>query len=160
MTSAIGAVVGGTIAFGIAVLGLMLPDGSFDIWGSVRVDRAAIVGMALFGIPVAIFLGGRLALGLVGANLRRVAERGLTIAVLAVALGAIEVVAVGLALEVPRSTAGPAVLLLLPYLIAAPIVGMVVFGPAVLVVTIPAGLAWAAIVRLLVGAERAPEVAP
>ncbi len=160
MSFAVGAWVGGTIAAGIAILGMTLPEGSFAIWGRVSVNRAAIVGMALFGIPVAIFLGGRLARGLVGANLRRVMERGLMMAILAVVLGAIEVVAVWLALEIPKSTAGPAVLLILPYFIAAPIVGMVVFGPAVLVVTIPAGLAWAAIVRLLLGAERAPAVAP
>jgi hypothetical protein len=160
MTSAIGASVGWVIALGIAVLALMLPGGSFEIWGRFTIGREAIVGMALLGMPVAIFLGGRLARGLVGANLRRVLERGLAMAILAVVLGALEVTAVGLALELPKSTAGPAVFLLVPYFLAAPIVGMIVFGPPVLVVTIPAGLAWAAIVRLLLGSERAPEIAP
>ena len=160
MNSAVGALVAGSISVGIAILCLLLPQGSFILWGNFRVDRAALVGMAVFGIPVATFLGGRLAQGLVGANLRRVAERGFTLAILSVVIGAVEVTAVWLAIEIPKSSAGPAVLLLLPYFVAAPIVGVVVFGPPALIATIPAGLAWAAIVRLLLGAERAPEVAP
>jgi hypothetical protein len=156
----IGAAVGLVLAIGIAVLCLPLPAGRFPIWSRLEIDTPAIVGAAILGIPVAGFLGWRLGPGLVGAGLQTVISRGLAMAGLAVVIGAFEAVAVGLVFEVPRSGAGLGVLLAVPYLLAAPIIGIVLFGPLVLLVTVPAGIAWAAIVRLLIGRERWPEVAP
>jgi hypothetical protein len=156
----IGAAVAFMLAIAIAIVCLLLPAGDFTIWSGLEIDTPAIVGTAVLGIPVASFLGWRLGPGLVGASLAAVIARGLAMASLAVVIGALEAVTVGLVVELPRSNAGLGILVALPYLLAAPIVGIVLFGPLVLLVTMPAGIAWAAMVRLLLGRERWPEVAP
>jgi hypothetical protein len=76
-------------------------------------------------------------------------RQAVLLAILAVVLGSFSATVVGTLADLPGSNVDWRVLLLLPYLIAIPIVGIVLFGLHAFAVTLPAALLWMATLRVL-----------
>lgn len=139
-----------SIALAIAAVAAQLDAVAFRV-GGVRIDPGALPAYSLLGVPIVSWLGWYLAPGAAFGSRRTALARALAMAILAVVIGAFVVVFLGVAIELPGSNIRfPEALVALPYLLAAPIVGIVLFGPFVFAVTLPAGVLWAAIVRLAV----------
>jgi hypothetical protein len=150
-TRTISALVAACIAMVIAALSAQVEIVAFRaLWG-VRIEGSALPAYALLGVPIVAWLGWHLGPAVVHGGRRTVLARAVWMAVLAVVIGAFCVVFVTVAIELPGSQVRwPDALIALPYLLAAPIVGIVLFGPFVLLVTLPAAIAWAGLLRLAV----------
>jgi hypothetical protein len=147
----VGALVAASIALAISTLAAQLDVVAFRVIGGVRIDPGALPAYSLLGVPIVAWLGWHLAPGAAFGSRRTAVTRALAMAILAVVVGAFFVVLVAVVQEVPGSNVRwPDALIAFPYLLAAPIVGIVLFGPFVFAVTLPASLAWAVGVRLLV----------
>jgi hypothetical protein len=146
-TRAAGALVAATISLAISALGARVDLGELRLYGSIRVGSDAIASLGLLGVPVVAWLGWRLAPVAAHSAWRPALWRAVLLAVLAVVLGSIVTVAVGLVRELPDSNVTWTAVAALPYLLAAPIVGIVIFGPPVLVLTLPASFAWLLVLR-------------
>jgi hypothetical protein len=145
-----GAILAATIAAVIALAAGRLQAEPWRPFGSVVVDPGGLASAAIMGAPIVAWLGNRLADKAAGGTWTEALVRAIWMAVLAVVLGSVATVLVAVALELPGSNVGWEALILLPYLVAAPIVGIVFFGPLAIAVTLPAAIVWVVILRMLV----------
>ena len=141
-TRAAGALVAASISVSIAALGSRVDLGELRLYGSIRVGSDAMTMLGLLGVPVVAWLGWYLAPVAAHGAWRPALWRAVLLAVLAVVFGSVVTVAVGFVMEVPGSNLTWTAVAALPYLLAAPVVGIVIFGPPVLALTLPASLAW------------------
>jgi hypothetical protein len=146
-TRASGALVAATISLAIAALGSRIDLSEVRLYGGIRIGSNPIATLGLVGVPVVGWLGWLLAPVAAHGAWRPAIWRAVLLAVLAVVLGSVVTVAVGFALELPDSNLTWTAVAALPYLLAAPIVGMVLFGPPVLALTLPASFAWLLVLR-------------
>lgn len=145
----IGAIVGACIAIGIGGLGVVSLDSILD-WRGLATGFAMVPQITLLSTPLVAWLGWRLAPGAVGGSRAHALMTGIKMAVLTVGGGAFWVVGLGLVASMPDAVANGSVeLRSIPFLVALPVIGILVVGPFALTLTIPAGLLWAAIVRVV-----------
>jgi hypothetical protein len=143
----IGGVVGGLLSSFVAVVAVAIrgTPAELDLW---RIELEGFVGIGLAGIPIGFVLGRALMPFARSAGWRRALVAGAAVGLLAPPLGAIELV--GLAM-IDGGIGGfggdtvTAMLVTLVYILPA---GLVVSYVAA-IATLPVGLAWAVVVRLL-----------
>lgn len=145
----LGGLLGALVSLAVAGVGLVVRAPSD---GGIRFDIDRLVGLGLLGVPVGFVLGYAACNAVRSTGWRGALGIGVGIGFVAPPLGAIEILliaGISAALDIAR-TGAPTVSLVAPLLL---LVYAVAFSFIAVVVTIPAGIAWALAVRGL--SERA-----
>ena len=139
----LGGLVGGLVSLGVAAVGLVAGGAPSD--GALLDLGGGFFGIGLLGVPIGVLVGRALLPAARGGGLGRGLLVGLGFGLIAPPLGAIEIV-VGSLWPTANST-GDVGEATLGMLVLLPIA--IVYSFVALVATVPAGLAWALLVRVI-----------
>ena len=162
----IGGAVAGAICLGIAGLGVLegaaAASGLYPTPGAAALDGggpSAFFGIGLAGLPVATLLGSLFAPAVIAAHPERAIRLGMYMGILTVVLASFEIV---IAMTVEMYASGftapidpvADLSVVIPAMVVASavvaLVGIALFGPFALLLTVPAAVVWAQLLRRLV----------